>query len=96
MLEKLLTAVKAKIPKLKFIREDGEVHLGHSTYCPKCGHHVVEKRAVPGVDFNEHGWYQVLRYACKSPECGHTWDEKAMIQEGGQSFYYGKGRPENR
>lgn len=77
-------------PKLKHVRPDGEIRNDFSSYCPECGFHVVEKEVLPGVDFDEHGWFQAVKYQCKDTKCNHTWQEKVIVKGGTQAHHYGK------
>ncbi len=85
----LLDRIKKAIPKLKHIRVDGSIGTDIARYCPECGSHRIKREVLPGVDFNEHGWFQYEQYSCLNNDCLHTWKEKAIIQGGGQTHYYG-------
>jgi hypothetical protein len=80
-----------KRPKLKHKRADGESATEFSSYCPVCGFHVIEKEVLPGLDFDETGWFHIVRYSCTDTKCNHKWAEKVYALEGGSSHFYGKG-----
>jgi len=80
---------RAATAKLKHIRFDGSISTDITHYCPECGFPKPERTVLPGVDFDEHGWYQVEQYTCQNTDCGHTWKEKVIVQGGGRVHYYG-------
>ena len=55
----------------------------YSTYCPRCGTTDIEKGQMSGQNFDDIGWYQVVRFTCKAPKCKYTWRNRVMLVEGG-------------
>jgi hypothetical protein len=80
---------KAVVTKLKHIRGDGSIGSEIAQYCPECGFYKLERKVLPGMDFDEHGWYQFEEYTCQNSDCKHVWKEKVIIQGGGSAHYYG-------
>ena len=78
----------------KVIRSDGEVASSVSTYCPKCGFHLVTpsfskdksgqvKGVIPEPTFDETGWHYCQVLTCNRAACGHKWTEKICAQQNG-------------
>lgn len=70
------------------VNERGEKVEGLAIYCPKCGHHKIQKGNLSGQDFDETGWFHTQEFICLNLKCGHRWSNKIMIQRGGYTSRY--------
>jgi hypothetical protein len=73
---------------LKHQRTNGDIETGFSTYCPKCGFYVIEKEVGSEADFDDNGWYNVVKYSCTDSKCKNTWTEKVYITPAGTAHYH--------
>ena len=70
------------------VNEEGQKVDDLSVYCPKCGHHRIQKDRITGQDFDEDGWFHRQFFTCLNSKCGNKWSNKIMIKRGGFKASY--------